>query len=114
MASAADAHRAWRTRLVEAIDTGESAMSVQDAGADDRCTFGKWLHGPDMFRDREPERWQQLHDLHEQFHRNAAQILELATSGQSSQAAQRMQASDITNVEQQLLNALQNTARASA
>ena len=35
-----------------------SATSVEDAGKDDRCTFGKWLHGPGSFRDREPERWQ--------------------------------------------------------
>ena len=112
MASAADAHRAWRTRLLEAIDTGKSSMSVQDAGADDRCTFGRWLHGPDMFRDREPERWQQLHDLHEQFHRNAAHILELATTGNTSQASQRIQALEITGVEQQLLNALQTAAGA--
>ena len=67
MASALEAHRAWRGRLRDAIDSGTSATSVEDAGHDDRCTFGKWLHGPGSLRDREPERWQQLHDLHEQF-----------------------------------------------
>ena len=63
--SSLDPHHAWRKRLQEAIETGKSSTSVEDAGRDDGCTFGKWLHRPDMFRDREPERWQQLHDLHE-------------------------------------------------
>ncbi len=107
MASALDAHRAWGARLRQAIDTGTSSMSVQDAGQDDRCSFGKWLHGPDVFRDRDPERWQQLHDLHEQFHRHAAQVLELATSGQTKQATERLHASDVVNVQKQLENALQ-------
>ena len=83
---------------------------VEVAGQDDRCAFGKWLHGPDPFRDREPERWQTLHDLHEQFHRNAAKILELATSGQTKQATDRMHAADVVDVQTQLEDALQAAA----
>jgi len=112
--AAREAHAAWRARLLEAIDTGTSSISAQDAGKDDACNFGKWLHGPGTFRDRDPERWQQLHDLHEQFHRNAAQVLELATSGQTSQAEQRMKASDFVTVEQQLQSALQTATAAVA
>jgi Chemoreceptor zinc-binding domain len=110
MTSALDAHRAWKTRLQQAIDTGTSTTPVEVAGKDDRCAFGKWLHDPDPFRDREPERWQELHDLHEQFHRNAAQILQLATSGQTKQAADRLQATEVVNVQRQLEDALQATA----
>ena len=112
MTSALDAHRAWKTRLQQAIDTGTSTTPVEVAGKDDRCAFGKWLHGPDPFHDREPERWQQLHDLHEQFHRNAAQILQLATSGQTKQAAQRLGAAEVVDVQKQLEEALQATASA--
>ena len=83
MASALEAHRAWGTRLRQAIDTGTSSMSVEEAGKDDRCGFGKWLHGPGSFRDRDPERWQQLHDLHEQFHRHASEVLALPESSGS-------------------------------
>ena len=110
MTSALDAHRAWKTRLQQAIDTGTSTTPVEVAGKDDRCAFGKWLHGPDPFRDREPDRWQELHDLHEHFHRNAAQILQPATSGQTRQAADRLQASEVVNVQRQLEDALQATA----
>jgi methyl-accepting chemotaxis protein len=110
--AARDAHNAWNARLREAIKTGRSLMSVEQAGKDDSCTFGTWLHAPGAFRDREPRRWQQLHDLHEQFHRNAAEILRLATSGQKTQAAERMQAPGFINVEQQLQSALQTAIAA--
>ena len=110
MASALDAHKAWRTRLQQAIDTGTSTTPVEVAGKDDRCAFGKWLHGPDPFRDREPERWQTLHDLHEQFHRNAAKIIELATSGQTKPATERLHAPEVVNVQTQLEDALQAAA----
>jgi len=104
--SALDAHRAWGARLRQAIDTGKSSMSVQEAGKDDVCGFGKWLHGPGVSRDSEPERWQQLHDLHEQFHHHAAQVLELATTGQQAQATERLNEPDFVNVQRQLEDAL--------
>jgi methyl-accepting chemotaxis protein len=110
MASALDAHRAWTTRLQQAIDTGTSTTPVDVAGKDDRCAFGKWLHGPDPFRDREPELWQTLHDLHEQFHRNAATILELATSGQAKHAAERLRTGEVVEIQKQLEAALQAAA----
>ncbi len=110
MASALDAHRAWTTRLQQAIDTGTSTTSVEVAGKDDRCAFGKWLHGPDLFHDREPDRWQQLHDLHERFHRNAAQILDLAISGHADQATERLHSGDVLDVQRQLEAALQTAA----
>jgi uncharacterized phage infection (PIP) family protein YhgE len=110
MTSALEAHQAWRASLRDAIDTGTSSISVQDAGHDDRCNFGKWLHGPGTFRDRDPQRWQLVHDLHEQFHRNAAQLLELATTGKTEQAKERMRASEYVKTEQQLQDALQTAA----
>ena len=38
--AARDAHKAWGARLREAIKTGSSATSVEQAGADDQCAFG--------------------------------------------------------------------------
>ena len=105
--AAGDAHNAWSARLRDAIKTGTTSMTVEQASKDDSCTFGKWLHGPGDFRDREPQRWQQLHDLHEQFHRNAAEILKLVTTGHTAKAAERMQASDFVRVAEQLQAALQ-------
>jgi hypothetical protein len=89
--AARDAHNAWNARLRDAIKTATTSRTFEQAAKDDGCTFGKWLHGPGDFRDREPQRWQQLHDLHEQFHDNAAEILKLATTGQTAKATERMQ-----------------------
>ena len=82
-------------------------MTTEQAGGDENCAFGKWLHGPGQFRTTQPQLWQQIHDLHEQFHRNAAQVLKLATTGQKSQATERMTAPEFVNVQRQLMDALQ-------
>ena len=105
--AARDAHNAWGARLREAIDSGSSAMSVEQAGGDENCAFGKWLYAPGEFRTTQPERWQQIHDLHEQFHRNAAEVLKLAITGQQTQAAARIKEPDFVNVQRQLIDALQ-------
>ncbi len=96
----------------EAIKTGSSGTTVEQAGADDQCAFGKWLHSPGEFRASHPDRWQEIHDLHEQFHRNAAQVLKLATTGQQRQAEELINAPEFVNVQRQLLDALQTAIAA--
>ena len=110
--TARDAHKAWDARLREAITNGSGGTTVQQTGADDQCAFGKWLHAPGEFRTTHPERWQQIHDLHELFHRNAAEVLKLATTGRQRQAEQRINAPDFVNVQRQLIDALQTVAAA--
>ncbi len=105
--AAQEAHEAWSARLRDAIETGASSISVDQAGSDDRCAFGSWLHAPGEFRDREPQRWQQIHDLHEEFHRNAAQVLELAITGRQTEAAELAQAPEFVNIQRHLRDALQ-------
>ncbi len=112
LTAARDTHNAWGARLRDAIDSGHSAMSTDQAGADDQCAFGKWLHSPGEFRTSQPERWQRIHDLHEQFHRNAADVLKLATTGQTKQAKERMNAPDFVNVCTELTDALQTAIAA--
>jgi methyl-accepting chemotaxis protein len=104
--AAREAHEAWRARLRDAIETGSSPVSVEDAGKDDACSFGKWLHGPGMLRDRDPERWQLLHDLHEQFHRNAAEVLALAISGRRADAQAMINNPKFSDIERRLKDAL--------
>ena len=110
--AAREAHKAWDARLREAIKTGSSGTSVEQAGADDQCAFGKWLHAPGEFRTVHPERWQKIHDLHEQFHRNAAEVLKLAIAGKRREAEERIGASDFVNVQRQLMDALQTAIAA--
>jgi len=105
-AAALQAHHAWNARLREAIDTGRSSMPVEQAARDDACAFGKWLHAPGQFREQQPECWQHLHDLHGQFHADAAEILKLATTGSAGEARERMRGNDFAAIERQLSDAL--------
>jgi hypothetical protein len=57
---ALEAHEAWNAKLRQAIETGECPTSVEQAGRDDACTFGKWLHGNPSFHREHPEQWQTL------------------------------------------------------
>jgi hypothetical protein len=76
------------------------------AGRDDACTFGKWLHGNPSFQREHPEQWQKLHDDHKQFHRFAAGVLECALSGRKAEAERLARATEFETVKQQLRSAL--------
>ena len=108
-AAALEAHEAWNAKLRQAIKTGDCPTSVEQAGRDDGCTFGKWLHGNDGVPAEHPEQWQKLHDLHEQFHRLAASVLECAVSGRKAEAEQLASAPEFETVKQQLRSALTAT-----
>ncbi|MCS7091381.1 MAG: CZB domain-containing protein, partial [Limisphaera sp.] len=84
------AHGAWKRRLEEAIRSGQSDLTPEQAGADNQCEFGKWLHGAPA-EIRQSEQWQQVRALHADFHREAARVLSLALSGRSAEARQSME-----------------------
>jgi methyl-accepting chemotaxis protein len=104
--AALEAHEAWNAKLREAIETGSSAVSVEAAGRDDQCTFGKWLHEPSDLRIAQPDRWQDLHDLHERFHGEAARVLALALDGRSVDAERALRAEDFRAVQRRLVAAI--------
>ena len=105
--SALDAHEAWSARLTAAIRTGQCEISVAQAGRDDACAFGKWIHGSaDAFKAAQPQRWQSLHDLHEQFHVQAAGVLELAVGGNGAKADELLHAAGFTDIKRKLAREL--------
>jgi len=83
---AVGAHGIWKNRLKSAIDTGKSDVTPEVAAADNKCAFGKWLHGLPEEMQNSP-RCQNVKDLHACFHREAASILDLALSGEKEKAA---------------------------
>lgn len=84
------AHAAWRTRLADAIASGASDVDEDTLARDDRCPFGRWLHEgcPDAIRAGADYRT--VHDLHEEFHRCAAEVMHLAVSGRPDEASSAM------------------------
>jgi hypothetical protein len=84
--AALEVHQAWDAKLLDAIKTGMSAVSVEQAERDDVCAFGEWLHRAEHFHAEEPERSQEIHDLHEAFHRLASGVLASALAGRADEA----------------------------
>ena len=82
---AVGAHGIWKNRLKSAIDTGQSDVTPEVAAADNKCAFGKWLYGLPEGMQNSP-RCQNVKDLHACFHREAANVLELALNGEKEKA----------------------------
>ena len=88
-------HAAWKRRLRHAIDTGRSEISVEAAGDDHACEFGRWLHGPEFSVADQDEEYEHIRQLHAQFHRIAAVTLQLALTGKKKEAEHCMAAGGI-------------------
>ena len=103
------AHTMWKTHLVAAITTGSTTVNVEDAGHDDRCKFGKWLHGtPELHSQHGFDR---IKGLHGEFHLRAADVLRLALAGKKDEARGLMDsASAYTRTSAELTRELQGWA----
>ncbi|HKN71369.1 MAG TPA: CZB domain-containing protein [Terriglobales bacterium] len=85
------AHSSWKARLKTAVATGKFEVSPADVKVDNRCEFGKWLYGPDFSAaEKQTKNYSTAVDLHAKFHREAAQIVEWATSGHKDEAEKAM------------------------
>jgi len=85
------AHGLWKARLLSAIETGTSEFAPDQICHDDRCDFGRWLHGssvPAAAKHR-PE-YETCRRLHADFHQEAARVLKLALGGHKDQALHAM------------------------
>lgn len=83
------AHGQWKNRLHEAIATGQSAFRVAQVRVDNVCDFGQWLQTLSLTEKQSPH-YQTVQALHVQFHREAAQVLELALRGHQAEAEHAM------------------------
>jgi hypothetical protein len=85
-------HHLWRHRLQHAISTGRSAFvpeAVQDAN---QCPLGRWLNQISSQHDA-PGWIEAVKVRHAEFHRETAEVLELALAGEKSAAQDAMAAS---------------------
>ncbi len=79
------AHGKWKDRLIQAIETGTSDITLEKASADNQCEFGKWLYSlPNT--DQRTEECRHAAALHACFHREAGKVLRLALGGKKDQA----------------------------
>jgi hypothetical protein len=92
------AHGMWKQRLVDAINTGVSEWTPAIVKQDNQCEFGKWLYSCSAAEKQSPH-YEKIRELHAQFHKEAAQILDLALTGKKQDAEARIAAnSDYRNL----------------
>ncbi|MCK6448521.1 MAG: CZB domain-containing protein [Planctomycetes bacterium] len=79
------AHYFWKIRLKQAIDTGKSDVTVENAAKDDCCDFGKHFYSLATNVQRSPI-GQTVRTKHAEFHKEASRILALALAGRKDEA----------------------------
>jgi hypothetical protein len=85
------AHGMWKTRLKMAIDTGKVDAPLDVIRTDNQCAFGKWLYGTTLSAaDKTSPDYQAVKTLHAEFHKTAANVAELASSGKKAEAEKLM------------------------
>lgn len=78
-------HLRWKRLLQEAAETGQSETTPAAAGLAGECAFGQWLDKLDEPLRSSP-RVQSVRACHEELHRCASEVLELALGGEKSAA----------------------------
>ena len=77
--NAIGAHGAWKLKLRVAIATAQSEVDPDKACLDNRCPFGRWIHGDEIdAQTRDGMPYQVVRRLHAEFHQCAAQVLRYA------------------------------------
>ena len=83
--AALSAHAQWKKLLQDAVSTGQSEFKVAVVRTDTGCQFGKWLHGLTQ-DERNSADCGHVMELHAEFHRTAAEILDLGLKGKKEEA----------------------------
>ena len=83
------AHGAWKIRLKDPIAKRSSAVTPEFVACDDKCDFGKWLYGPNIPDDLcAGAAFQNIKQMHGEFHKCASGVLAKALAGDGAGAAQ--------------------------
>lgn len=81
------AHGAWKLKLRVAMSTGTSEINPDKACRDDKCPFGRWIHGDEIdAMTKEGKPYQVVRRLHAEFHQSAANVLRHAISARRDEA----------------------------
>lgn len=83
--NAIQVHSAWKERLGDAIQTGRSEFTVEIVCQDDQCRLGRWLYTLSE-PTKASHRWRCVQQMHADFHRHAANVLDLALMGNKAAA----------------------------
>jgi hypothetical protein len=81
------AHARWKVRLRSAVSTGQIDGIALLEKTDNQCEFGQWLYGPELSDfEKRSEHYLKVEQLHTDFHREAAKVIDLIVSGERDTA----------------------------
>jgi Chemoreceptor zinc-binding domain len=92
VARAMSSHAGWTGRLMDAISTHTCDCTVEEASAEDQCSFGQWLHNEVPFRLRKTWDYASVRKRHAELHAQIGRVLELALTGQQAAATAELHA----------------------
>ena len=81
-------HGTWLNDLLNTIGSSRTRVSVEDAGREDACAFGKWLLSSQEARDS--LEFSTIRAIHAKFHEEAAKVVGLALQERSGEAQAAM------------------------
>ena len=85
--NAIGAHGSWKLKLRVAMSTGASEIDPDRACRDDKCPFGRWIHGNEIDAvTKQGKPYQVVRRLHAEFHQTAANVLRHAITARKTKA----------------------------
>lgn len=81
-------HGLWKSRILQAAQTGKSEWDPAKVAPSGNCDFGKWLNS--FSPAAKTENYKTVYDLHAEFHTEAARVLSLALSGKTAEAQEAL------------------------
>jgi methyl-accepting chemotaxis protein len=106
--AAIGAHGLWKSVLKASIASGTSEMPADVVRDDHHCSFGKWLHGPEIdAQAKKSSHYRKCTELHRRFHIAAAEIVSLAIAGKKQDASNALgEGQDFAKVSHELTREL--------
>ncbi|MCS7213456.1 MAG: CZB domain-containing protein [Candidatus Calescibacterium sp.] len=83
------AHNLWKARFKEAIQNKKIDFSVDFVRSDRNCDFGKWLYSVNDIS----EYYRKVKELHAEFHKTAARVIEYINQGRVDEAEKMLSVS---------------------
>lgn len=83
---AIEAHLNWKQKLQVAIQSGHSALVPESIWSETNCAFGRWLCFELPEQDRNNPYYNNVRNIHSDFHKSASKVLSLALSGHAEDA----------------------------
>lgn len=81
-----NAHVMWKQRLQKLLDgTSKETLDPAVIGVDNRCALGQWIYG-DGQAYREAETFEEVRLMHAEFHKLAAEVVNLHQAGKAEEA----------------------------